>query len=66
MRLLEIKMGRDWTTWIGEDGRNVQGPVLEVVDMVLAEVFEGISLEELLSTKDVLRRVLANAHEGDE
>jgi DNA-binding MarR family transcriptional regulator len=49
-----------------EQGLNIQKPVLDVVDRILLEVFEGISEEELLSTKDVLQRVLANAHEGNE
>jgi hypothetical protein len=35
------------------------------VDSVLANVFEGISPKDLSKTTDVLKRVLANAHEGN-
>ena len=48
-----------------EKGRDAMNPALAVVDSVLATVFEGVSQEDLLKTTDVLKRVLANAHEGN-
>lgn len=47
-----------------DKGRDVMRPALEAVDDVLATVFEGISPGDLSKTTDVLKRVLANAHEG--
>lgn len=61
--LLDRRVQRIFLT---QEGQNVQGAVLKVIDRILPEVFEGISEEELLTTKDVLQRVLANAHEGYE
>ena len=48
-----------------EKGREVMRPALEAVDQILATVFEGIPPEDLSKTTDVLKRVLANAHEGN-
>jgi len=48
-----------------EKGRQTMNPALAVVDSVLATVFEGISQKDLSKTIDVLKRVLANAHEGN-
>jgi DNA-binding MarR family transcriptional regulator len=48
-----------------EKGRDAMNPALAVVDSVLATVFESISEEDLSKTIDVLKRVLANAHEGN-
>ncbi|MBI5249306.1 MAG: MarR family transcriptional regulator [Desulfomonile tiedjei] len=48
-----------------EKGREVMNPVLGAVDRVLATVFEGISEEDMLKATDVLKRVLANSHEGN-
>jgi len=47
-------------------GRQAMSPVLAVVESVLVTVFEGISAEDLSKTTDVLKRVLANAHEGNQ
>lgn len=47
-----------------EKGKQAMNPALAAVDKILATVFEGISEEDLSKTIDVLRRVLANAHEG--
>jgi len=49
-----------------EKGRQAMSPVLAVVESVLVTVFEGISAEDLSKTTDVLKRVLANAHEGNQ
>ncbi len=49
-----------------EAGRNVQKPVMEVIDQVFSSVFKGISKQELFNLKDILRRILANAHEESE
>jgi DNA-binding MarR family transcriptional regulator len=49
--------------YLTESGQNVCGPVLKVVDDVLADVFAGISQEDISHTKNILRHVLANAHE---
>jgi MarR family transcriptional regulator, organic hydroperoxide resistance regulator len=46
-------------------GREVMQPTLAAVDQVLANVFEGIPEEDLSKATDVLKRVLANAHEGN-
>ncbi len=43
-------------------GKQVREPVLNVVDNVLAEVFSGISDDDISHTKKLLRQVLANAH----
>ena len=47
-------------------GKSVQAAVLRVVDQTLASVFAGVSERELSLTKNVLRRILANAHEASE
>lgn len=49
-----------------ETGQNMQKPVMEVVEQVISNVFKGISKQELSNLKDILRRVLANAHEESE
>ncbi len=46
-------------------GRDLMQPALAAVDQVLASVFEGIPREDLSKATDVLKRVLANAHEGN-
>ncbi len=47
--------------FLTKEGRNVREPVLEIVERTLNAVFDGISDNELSRTKDLLRRVLANA-----
>lgn len=50
-----------------DDGRNVKTIVMRMLDETLAQVFMGISEEEIEQTNDVLRRVLNNARsESDE
>jgi DNA-binding MarR family transcriptional regulator len=51
--------------YLSETGQNVCAPVLKVVDDVLADVFTGISKEDISHTKNLLRHVLANAYEGN-
>jgi len=46
-------------------GQQVRDPVLKVVDRVLTEVFAGIAEDDISQTKNLLRRVLANAYEGN-
>lgn len=46
-------------------GREVMNPALAAVDRVLATVFEGIPEKDLSKTTEVLKRVLANSHEGN-
>ena len=49
-----------------EEGREIQSTVLGIVDRVLSQVFRGISRDELNLASGVLKRVLANAQEGNE
>jgi DNA-binding MarR family transcriptional regulator len=51
---------RIYLTTIGQSVRTV---VLKVVDKVLTRVFAGISDDDISHTKNLLRQVLANAHE---
>jgi MarR family transcriptional regulator, organic hydroperoxide resistance regulator len=51
--------------YLTQKGREVMQPALAAVDQVLADVFEGIPQEDLSKATDVLKRVLANAHEGN-
>jgi DNA-binding MarR family transcriptional regulator len=51
--------------YLTQKGRDVMQPALAAVDQVLADVFEGIPQEDLSKATDVLKRVLANAHEGN-
>jgi len=44
-------------------GQQVRDPVLKVVDRVLTEVFAGIAEDDISQTKNLLRHVIANAHE---
>ena len=48
-----------------DKGREVMTPALDAVDQILATVFDGVPEEDLSKTTDVLKRVLANAHEGN-
>jgi DNA-binding MarR family transcriptional regulator len=48
------------------EGREIQNAVLVIVDQVLSRIFRGISQDELRIASSVLRRVLANAQEGNE
>jgi len=47
-------------------GRQVRDPVLKAVERVLSEIFAGIPQDEIAQTKQLLRRVLANAHAGND
>ncbi|MGD9078757.1 MAG: MarR family transcriptional regulator [Desulfobacterales bacterium] len=47
-----------------EVGRQVRDPVLNVVDRVITHVFDGIPQDDIKRTKNLLRHVLANAHEN--
>jgi hypothetical protein len=44
-------------------GKHVRKPVLKVVDNVLADVFSGISDDDISRPKQILRQVLANAQQ---
>jgi DNA-binding MarR family transcriptional regulator len=46
-------------------GHQVRDPVLKVVDRVLSEVFAGVAEDDISQTKNLLRRILANAYEGN-
>ena len=50
--------------FLTDNGRNARKSVLEVVDKTLKKVFSGIPERDLTLTKDLLRQVLLNAHEG--
>lgn len=45
------------------EGKRVKQSVLKVVDRTLSKAFHGISESDFSKTKEVLRRILANAHE---
>jgi len=49
-----------------DKGREVMHPALQAVDRVLAGVFQGIPEEDISRTTVVLKRVLANSHEGNQ
>mgnify|MGYP001818852002 FL=1 len=44
-------------------GRRVRDPVLKAVERVITKIFAGIPQESISQTKDLLRHVLANAHQ---
>ena len=46
------------------EGRNIQATVMDVVDRILSNVFEGIPTEQIKTAKNLLRQVLANTHKG--
>jgi len=48
--------------YLTKAGRQVREPVLKVVDRVLSKIFAGISEDDIDQAKQLLRRVLANAH----
>jgi DNA-binding MarR family transcriptional regulator len=47
--------------YLTDDGRNIEEPVMKVVDTVLANVFFGISKEDYTKTQALLKQVLENA-----
>ncbi len=53
---------RVFRIYLTKTGSYIRSPVLKVIDNVLAEVFSGISDDDILHTKKLLRQVLANAH----
>ena len=62
-RTMDPKDRRVLRIYLTETGQNVCDPILKVIDDVLADVFAGISKEDISHTKNLLRHVLANAHE---
>ena len=62
-RTMDPRDRRVLRIYLNETGQNVRDPVLKVIDDVLADVFAGISKEDISHTKNLLRHVLANAHE---
>ena len=62
-RTMDPRDRRVLRIYLSETGQNVRDPVLKVIDDVLADVFAGISKEDISHTKNLLRHVLANAHE---
>ena len=49
-----------------DKGRGIKAPVIRIVDEVLADVFQGVHDEDIRYAKDILRRVLTNAQEGNQ
>lgn len=47
--------------YLTEEGVRIQGTVLKVLDQIIAEIFNGISEEDLDHLKGILRRVLENS-----
>ena len=47
--------------YLTDDGRNIEGPVMNVVDTVLSDVFCGISEDDFAKTQAVLKQVIENA-----
>ena len=64
-RSADLQDRRAQRIFLTELGRSVKNPVLKVVNRTLAKLFGGIPEEELLRTKDLLQRVLANEREGN-
>ena len=62
-RTMDPRDRRVLRIYLSETGQNLRDPVLKVIDDVLADVFAGISKEDISHTKNLLRHVLANAHE---
>jgi DNA-binding MarR family transcriptional regulator len=63
-RTMDPRDRRVLRIYLNETGQKVRDPILKVIDDVLADVFAGISKEDISHTKNLLRHVLANAHEG--
>jgi DNA-binding MarR family transcriptional regulator len=63
-RTMDPRDRRVLRIYLNESGQNARDPILNVIDDVLADVFAGISKEDISHTKNLLRHVLANAHEG--
>ena len=64
-RTMDPRDRRVLRIYLNETGQNVRDPVLKVIDDVLADVFAGISKEDISHTKNILRHVLTNAYEGN-
>ncbi len=62
-RAADPKDRRVQLIYLTDSGRKIQGAVLQVVDEVLSNVFNGISFKEVSQVMNLLRRVLANANE---
>jgi len=62
-RTMDPRDRRVLRIYLNETGQNVRDPILKVIDDVLADVFAGIPEEDISHTKNLLRHVLANAHE---
>ena len=65
MRTTDPKDRRVLRIYLTKTGRQVRDPILKVVDKVLAEVFAGISEDDISHTKNLLRHVLTNANEDN-
>ena len=64
-RTMDPRDRRVLRIYLNETGQNVRDPILKVIDDVLADVFAGISKEDICHTKNLLRHVLANVYEGN-
>ena len=64
-RTMDPRDRRVLRIYLNETGQNVREPILKVIDDVLADVFAGISKEDISYTKNLLRHILANAQEGN-
>ncbi len=48
--------------FLTESGKNIQKPVLDAIDQVLADVFGDIPENDIAVSKHFLRQILANSH----
>ena len=48
--------------FLTESGKNIQKPVLEAINQVLADVFGDIPENDIAVSKQFLRHILANSH----
>ncbi len=48
--------------FLTESGKNIQKPVLEAINQVLADVFGDIPENDIAVSKQFLRQILANSH----
>jgi DNA-binding MarR family transcriptional regulator len=63
-RAADLNDRRVQLVFLTQAGRRMREPVARVVTETLETVFNGIGEEELAQTKNLLRRVLTNAHKG--
>lgn len=50
--------------FLTESGKNIQKPVLEALNLVLADVFGDIPENDIAVSKQFLRQILANSHKN--